>query len=54
LIHYRPLGIRQLPHSAPIVETAMIWPQWFDNQPAHCWLRENVERAAARLDSPTW
>jgi DNA-binding transcriptional LysR family regulator len=43
LIHYRPLVIRPLPESSPRSETAMIWPRWLDNQPAHRWLRENVE-----------
>jgi DNA-binding transcriptional LysR family regulator len=42
LVRYRPLLIRSLPHSSPTMETAMIWPRWLDNQPAHCWLRENV------------
>jgi DNA-binding transcriptional LysR family regulator len=42
LIHYRPLLIRPLPHSSPTLETAMIWPRWLDNQPAHRWLREIV------------
>jgi hypothetical protein len=38
--------IRQLPHASPTVEAAMIWPRWFENQPAHRWLRENIELAA--------
>jgi DNA-binding transcriptional LysR family regulator len=42
LIRYRPLVIRPLPHASPILETAMIWPRWLDNQPAHRWLREIV------------
>jgi DNA-binding transcriptional LysR family regulator len=42
LIRYRPLVIRPLPHSSPTLETAMIWPRWLDNQPAHRWLREIV------------
>jgi DNA-binding transcriptional LysR family regulator len=42
LVRYRPLEIRPLPHSSPTVETAMIWPRWLDNQPAHRWLREIV------------
>lgn len=42
LVRYRPLLIRPLPHSSPTVETAMIWPRWLDNQPAHRWLREIV------------
>jgi DNA-binding transcriptional LysR family regulator len=42
LVRYRPLVIRPLPHSSPTLETAMIWPRWLDNQPAHRWLREIV------------
>jgi DNA-binding transcriptional LysR family regulator len=42
LVRYRPLLIRPLPHSSPTMETAMIWPRWLDNQPAHRWLREVV------------
>ncbi len=42
LVRYRPLVIRTLPHSSPTLETAMIWPRWLDDQPAHRWLREVV------------
>jgi DNA-binding transcriptional LysR family regulator len=42
LVRYRPLAIRALAHSSPIVETAMIWPRRLDNQPAHRWLRDTV------------
>lgn len=42
VVRYRPLVLRPLPHSSPILETAMIWPRWLDNQPAHRWLREIV------------
>ena len=49
LITYRPLVIRQLPHSSPSIETAMVWPRWLDNQPAHRWLRQNIESAADDL-----
>jgi DNA-binding transcriptional LysR family regulator len=42
LVRYRPVLIRPLPHSSPTMETAMIWPRWLDNQPAHRWLREIV------------
>jgi DNA-binding transcriptional LysR family regulator len=51
LVRYRPLLIRTLPHSSPTMETAMIWPRWLDNQPAHRWLRENVERVTRGLRS---
>jgi DNA-binding transcriptional LysR family regulator len=49
LIRYRPLVIRALPHSSPTLETAMIWPRWLDNQPAHRWLREIVGVTAKSL-----
>jgi len=42
LVRYRPLVIRPLSHSSPIIETAMIWPRRLDNQPAHRWLRDTV------------
>ena len=42
LVRYRPLVIRDLSHSSPVIETAMIWPRWLDNQPAHRWLRDTV------------
>jgi DNA-binding transcriptional LysR family regulator len=45
LVRDRPLAIRHLPHASPTIETAMIWPRWLDNQPAHRWLRENIETA---------
>jgi DNA-binding transcriptional LysR family regulator len=42
LMHHRPLAIRALPLSSAVIETAMIWPRWLDNQPAHSWLRDIV------------
>jgi DNA-binding transcriptional LysR family regulator len=51
LIRYRPLLIRALPHSSPILETAMIWPRWLDSQPSHRWLRESVEHTTKELRS---
>ena len=39
LVRYRPLAIQVLPFSSTIIKTAMIWPRWLDNQPAHSWLR---------------
>ena len=51
LVRYRPLVIRKLPHSSPTLETAMIWPRWLDNQPAHRWLREIVSETARCLRS---
>jgi DNA-binding transcriptional LysR family regulator len=51
LVRYRPLVIRALPHSSPTLETAMIWPRWLDNQPAHRWLREIVGQVTKGLCS---
>ena len=49
LVRYRPLVIRPLPNSSPTLETAMIWPRWLDNQPAHRWLRATVEQELVRF-----
>jgi DNA-binding transcriptional LysR family regulator len=49
LVRYRPLTIRVLPFSSPIIKTAMIWPRWLDNQPAHGWLRDTVARVSREL-----
>jgi DNA-binding transcriptional LysR family regulator len=51
LVRYRPLVIFPLPHSSPALETAMIWPRWLHDQPAHRWLREIVELATKGLRS---
>lgn len=49
LVRHRPLAIRVLPFSSPIIKTAMIWPRWLDNQPAHCWLRDVVAGVSREL-----
>lgn len=49
LVRYRPLTIRVLPFSSPIIKTAMIWPRWLDNQPAHGWLRDTVARVSREV-----
>jgi DNA-binding transcriptional LysR family regulator len=49
LVRYRPLVIRSLWRSSPIIETAMIWARRLDNQPAHRWLRNTVATAAEGL-----
>jgi DNA-binding transcriptional LysR family regulator len=49
LITDRPLVVRLSPHSSPSIETAMIWPRWSDNQPAHRWVRQNIEAAVNEL-----
>jgi DNA-binding transcriptional LysR family regulator len=46
LARHRPLGMRALPFSSPLITAAMIWPRWLDNQPAHRWLRDVVADAA--------
>jgi DNA-binding transcriptional LysR family regulator len=49
LTGYRPLVVRDLPFVSPEVITGMMWPRWLDSQPAHRWLRDNVEAAADGL-----
>ena len=49
LTGYRPLRVHDLPFASPDVQTAMTWPRWLDNQPAHRWLREALQRAAKDL-----
>jgi DNA-binding transcriptional LysR family regulator len=51
LIRHRPLAIRPLSHSSPIIETVMVWPRRLDNQPAHRWLRDNIGQVAQTLRS---
>jgi DNA-binding transcriptional LysR family regulator len=43
LARYRPLVIRPLWNSSPIIETTMIWARRNDNQPAHRWLRDTID-----------
>lgn len=49
LTGYRPLVPRDLPFESPPIETAMIWPRWLENEPAHRWLRDATERTARDL-----
>jgi DNA-binding transcriptional LysR family regulator len=49
LVRYRPLAIRPLPLASPVIETAMIWPRWLDNQPAHGWLRGIVAAVCGEM-----
>lgn len=49
LIGYRPLVVRDLPFASPQVDSGMMWPRWMDSQPAHRWLRDNVQAAATGL-----
>ena len=42
LVRYRPLVIRPLSHSSPIIETAMIWSRRLESQSGHRWLRETL------------
>jgi DNA-binding transcriptional LysR family regulator len=51
LVRYRPLLIFPLPHSSPTLETAMLWPRWLENQPAHRWLRELITLVTRSLAS---
>ena len=36
---------------SPAIETAMVWPRWLDNQPAHRWLRDIIVAAGRDLQS---
>jgi DNA-binding transcriptional LysR family regulator len=51
LMGYRPLVMQELPFPSPTLETAMTWPRWLENQPAHRWLRDNVQAAAKALSN---
>ena len=51
LARHRPLAMRMLPFPSPAIETAMVWPRWLDNQPAHRWLRDIVVGAGRELQS---
>jgi DNA-binding transcriptional LysR family regulator len=51
LTGYRPFAFHDLPFTSPVVTTTMMWPRWLDNEPAHRWLRDNVERTAKSLPS---
>ena len=46
MIRLRPLVFRSLSRSPKPIETVMIWPRRFDNQPAHAWLRDVISDAA--------
>lgn len=49
LVRGRPLVIRRLPIPSPVVETAMTWPRWLDDQPAHRWLRDKVGQVTSEI-----
>jgi DNA-binding transcriptional LysR family regulator len=51
LARHRPLGMSVLPFPSPVIKTAMIWPRWLDNQPAHRWLRDAIAAAGKGLRS---
>jgi DNA-binding transcriptional LysR family regulator len=51
LARHRPLGMRSLPFPSPAIKTAMIWPRWLDDQPAHRWLRDIIIGAGKKLHS---
>ena len=40
------LSICELPFASPEICTAMLWHRRFDNQPAHIWLRQLIQRTA--------
>lgn len=45
------LVARELPFALPPVQVAMLWHQRHDARPAHRWLRERVQAAAAAVSS---
>jgi len=49
--HNRPLAIRRLSRSSPIIETAMIRPRRLVDQPAHRWLRAIVDQVTKGIGS---
>jgi LysR family transcriptional regulator, nod-box dependent transcriptional activator len=49
LARHHPLTIRALPFTSPAIRTTMIWPRWFDNQPAHAWMRNVISSASREL-----
>jgi DNA-binding transcriptional LysR family regulator len=40
------LSTRKLPFVSPIIRTEMLWHRRFDNQPAHFWLRQLIQKTA--------
>jgi DNA-binding transcriptional LysR family regulator len=40
------LSTRKLPFASPRVQTGMLWHRRFDDQPAHLWLRQLIQRTA--------
>jgi DNA-binding transcriptional LysR family regulator len=49
LARHHPLTIRALPFTSSAIRTTMIWPRWFDNQPAHAWMRNAISSASRDL-----
>ncbi|HEV8015803.1 MAG TPA: LysR family transcriptional regulator [Stellaceae bacterium] len=48
-VHSAALRIAELPCASPRVALALLWHRRFDNQPAHGWLRQQIETVAKRL-----
>jgi DNA-binding transcriptional LysR family regulator len=42
------LSTCKLPFASPSIRTEMLWHRRFDDQPAHCWLRELIRQTAEK------
>jgi LysR family transcriptional regulator, nod-box dependent transcriptional activator len=51
-VRHLPLRMLALPLDVPPLVETMAWPRHMQNDPAHAWLREQVQAVAARLDDP--
>lgn len=49
-VRHLPLRMLEVPVDVPPLVETMAWPRHLQNDPAHAWLREQVQMVAARLD----
>lgn len=49
-VQHLPLRMLEVPVDVPPLVETMAWPRHLQNDPAHAWLREQVQMVAARLD----
>jgi len=52
-VRHLPLRIVEAPVDMPPLVETMAWPRHMQNDPAHVWLREQVQLVASRMDSTT-
>jgi DNA-binding transcriptional LysR family regulator len=50
-VRHLPLRLLEAPVDVPPLVETMAWPRHMQNDPAHAWLREQVQRVASRLDN---